>query len=64
MIDDRRIRVNELIKELRAEIKENHKELKKHVKRGNYNMASHLISVNECLDYVISRMTSGSTALV
>ena len=63
MIDDRKIRANQIVKELRAEIRDNRREEKRYAKWGQYAQAAHIRSVNECLEYVISLMTSGSTAL-
>jgi hypothetical protein len=45
-----------LIKEFKGEIRENEGDIKRAVKYGQFQVASHLNSVNGCLDYVIHRM--------
>lgn len=49
-------RVKQLRKELESELRDNNREIKLAIKHRDYTVASHIDSVNGCLEYVIARL--------
>jgi len=63
-MNEQKEKVRSLIKELKAEIRENRQDIKSYTKTHEFYEAARLLAINEALEYVILRMTSGSTALI